>query len=60
MSDRPGTVARQLFEAYGRGDLPAVGSLVADHLVAYVTSPGGDVDLVEGVDLPAFSAEFWS
>jgi ketosteroid isomerase-like protein len=50
MSERPGTVARQLFEAYGRGDLPAVGLLVADDLVAYVTAPDGDAHQVEGRD----------
>jgi hypothetical protein len=37
MPDRPGRLARELFEACGRGDPSTVGSTLAD-LVAYVTS----------------------
>ena len=48
MSERPGQLARKLFEAYGRGDLSTVGSTLADDLVAYVTSPDGGVDKVAG------------
>ncbi len=48
MSARPGPLARQFFEAYGQGDLDAVGSVLADDLVAYVTSRDGGVDVVEG------------
>jgi ketosteroid isomerase-like protein len=43
-------LARELFEAYGRSDLAAVGATLADDLVAYVTSSDGDVDVVEGRD----------
>lgn len=50
MSDRPGQLARELFEAYGRGDLSTVGSTLADDLVAYVTSSDGGFDVVEGRD----------
>jgi ketosteroid isomerase-like protein len=46
----PNQLARQLFEAYGHGDLATVRSALADDLVAYVTNADGGADVVEGRD----------
>jgi ketosteroid isomerase-like protein len=46
----PASVFRQLIDTYGRGDLDAMRTLLADDLVAYVTNGEGGVDRVDGAD----------
>jgi ketosteroid isomerase-like protein len=46
----PGGALRALLAAYGRGDLDAVRDRLAAGLVAYVTTPDGGADRVEGRD----------
>jgi len=43
-------LARDLFEAYGGGDLETVRSLLAEDLTAYITNADAGVDQVEGRD----------
>lgn len=49
-SDELAAVARQLFDAYGAGDLAAFRDLLADDLTAYVTNAAAGVDELRGVE----------
>jgi ketosteroid isomerase-like protein len=41
-------LARELFDAYGQGDLDTMRSLLAEDLVAYITNADAGVDRVHG------------
>ena len=43
-------LARQLFDAYGRGDLDGMRAVLAGVMVAHITNASGGTDRVEGVD----------
>jgi hypothetical protein len=47
-SDDLERLARDLFEAYGGGDLETMRSLLAEDLSAYITNAAAGVDRVEG------------
>jgi ketosteroid isomerase-like protein len=49
-SDDLERLARDLFEAYGEGDLETMRSLLAEDLSAYITNAAAGVDRVEGRD----------
>ena len=46
----PAQIARDLFSAYGTGDLDKVRSLLADDVVSHITNADGGADRVEGAD----------
>jgi ketosteroid isomerase-like protein len=46
----PAQIARDLFGAYGDGDVEKVRALLADDLVSHITNAGGGTDRVEGAD----------
>ncbi len=48
--DELAALARQLFEAYGEGDLDAVRALLAGDVTAYVTNADAGIDEVRGVE----------
>ena len=48
--DELAALARQLFEAYGEGDLDAFRGLLAGDVTAYVTNADAGVDEVRGVE----------
>jgi ketosteroid isomerase-like protein len=50
MSDDPAHIARDVFDAYGEGDLDRLRGLLADDLVSYITNADAGVDRVEGAD----------
>ncbi|HEX3669814.1 MAG TPA: nuclear transport factor 2 family protein [Acidimicrobiia bacterium] len=50
MAAAPEQIARDLFTAYGAGDLNRVRSLLADDLVSRITNADGGTDRVEGAD----------
>jgi ketosteroid isomerase-like protein len=43
-------LARDLFDAYGAGDLDAMRALLADDMVSHITNADAGIDLVEGAD----------
>jgi ketosteroid isomerase-like protein len=43
-------LARELFEAYGRGDLETMRALIAEDVTAYITNADAGVDRVHGRD----------
>lgn len=43
-------LARDLFEAYGEGELKTMRALLAEDLIAYITNADAGVDRVEGRD----------
>ncbi len=50
MTTRPEQLARDLFGAYGEGDLDTVRGLLADKLISYITNADAGVDRVEGAE----------
>jgi ketosteroid isomerase-like protein len=46
----PASVFRDMIGAYGRGDLDAMRTFLADDVVAYVTNAAGGVDRVDGAE----------
>jgi ketosteroid isomerase-like protein len=49
-SDHLERLARDLFEAYGEGELETMRALLAEDLIAYITNADAGVDRVEGRD----------
>ena len=49
-SDHLERLARDLFEAYGEGELETMPALLAEDLIAYIINADAGVDRVEGRD----------
>ena len=49
-SDHLERLARDLFEAYGEGELETMRALLAEDLIAFITNADAGVDRVEGRD----------